>query len=173
MSTANVISRVRIFMNQERLTRKETPVAMQSTLRNLPPGIWALGLAAMFMDTSSELVHSLLPVFLVSVLGTSMVTIGFLEGIAEATAAITKIFSGMLSNYLGKRKFLVVLGYGLSAITKPVFPLAASVVCVFGARFTDRIGKGICGAPRDALVADITPRSCVARRTGCASRLIP
>jgi len=102
-----------------------------------------------------------------------MVTIGFLEGIAEATAAITKIFSGMLSNYLGKRKFLVVLGYGLSAITKPVFPLAASVVCVFGARFTDRIGKGICGAPRDALVADITPRSCVARRTGCASRLIP
>ena len=160
-------------MNQERLTRKETPVAMQSTLRNLPPGIWALGLAAMFMDTSSELVHSLLPVFLVSVLGTSMVTIGFLKGIAEATAAITKIFSGMLSDYLGKRKFLVVLGYGLSAITKPVFPLAASVVWVFVARFTDRIGKGIRGAPRDALVADITPRSCVVRRKGCASRLIP
>ena len=102
MSTANVISRVRIFMNQERLTRKETPVAMQSTLRNLPPGIWALGLAAMFMDTSSELVHSLLPVFLVSVLGTSMVTIGFLEGIAEATAAITKIFSGMLRRLPGQ-----------------------------------------------------------------------
>jgi MFS family permease len=94
---------------------------------------------------------------MVSVLGASMVTIGFLEGVAEATAAITKIFSGALSDYLGKRKFLVVLGYGLGAITKPVFPMAPSISWVFGARFTDRIGKGIRGAPRDALVADITP----------------
>ena len=129
---------------------------MQSTLRTLPSGIWALGLGAMFMDMSSELVHSLLPVFMSSVLGASMITIGFLEGVAEATAAITKIFSGLLSDYLGKRKFLVVLGYGLAAITKPVFPLAPSIAWVFAARFTDRVGKGIRGAPRDALVADIT-----------------
>ena len=130
---------------------------MQQLLRALPRGIWALGLSALFMDMSSELVHSLLPVFMASVLGASMVTIGFLEGVAEATAAITKIFSGALSDYLGKRKFLVVLGYGLGAITKPVFPLAPNISWVFGARFTDRVGKGIRGAPRDALVADITP----------------
>ena len=94
----------------------ETSIPMGSSVRALPPGIWALGLSAMFMDMSSELVHSLLPIFMASVLGASMVTIGFLEGVAEATAAITKIFSGVLSDYLGKRKFLVVLGYGLAAI---------------------------------------------------------
>jgi MFS family permease len=120
-------------------------------------GIWALGFGSLFMDTSSELVHSLLPVYMVTILGASMVTIGFIEGIAEATAAITKVFSGVLSDYLEKRKFLVVLGYGLGAVTKPVFPLATSIWWVFGARFVDRIGKGIRGAPRDALVADITP----------------
>jgi len=109
------------------------------------------------MDTSSELVHSLLPVYMATILGASMVTIGFIEGIAEATAAITKVFSGVLSDYLGKRKFLVVLGYALAALTKPVFPLATSIWWVFGARFVDRVGKGIRGAPRDALVADITP----------------
>ena len=112
----------------------------------------------MFMDISSELVHSLLPVFMTTVLGASMVTIGVIEGIAEATAAITKVFSGVVSDYFGKRKFLVVLGYGLSAITKPVFPLATTIWWVFGARFVDRIGKGIRGAPRDALVADIVPQ---------------
>jgi MFS family permease len=120
-------------------------------------GIWALGFGSLFMDTSSELVHSLLPVYMATILGASMVTIGFVEGIAEATAAITKVFSGVLSDYLGKRKFLVVLGYGLSALTKPVFPLAPSIGWVFGARFVDRVGKGIRDAPRDALVADITP----------------
>ena len=109
------------------------------------------------MDASSELVHSLLPVFMVSVLGASMVTIGVVEGIAEATASITKIFSGAISDYFGKRKLLVVLGYGLGAVTKPMFPLASSVTWVFLGRFVDRIGKGIRGAPRDALVADITP----------------
>jgi MFS family permease len=119
-------------------------------------GIWALGFGSLFMDASSELVHSLLPLYMATILGASMVTIGFIEGIAEATAAITKVFSGVLSDYLGKRKFLVVLGYGLGAITKPVFPLATSIWWVFGARFVDRIGKGIRGAPRDALVADIT-----------------
>ena len=137
-------------------TERTLPAARPS-LRSLPMGIWALGFGSLFMDTSSELVHSLLPVYMVSILGASMVTIGFIEGIAEATAAITKVFSGVLSDYLRKRKFLVVLGYGLGAVTKPVFPLATSIWWVFGARFVDRIGKGIRGAPRDALVADITP----------------
>lgn len=127
------------------------------TYRALPRGVWVLGFGSMFMDTSSELVHSLLPIFMATVLGASMVTIGIIEGIAEATAAITKVFSGALSDYFRRRKFLVVLGYGLSTITKPVFPLAATIWWVFGARFVDRIGKGIRGAPRDALVADITP----------------
>lgn len=122
----------------------------------LPGGVWALGFTSLFMDTSSELVHSLLPIFLASVLGASMTTIGILEGAAEATAAITKLFSGTLSDYLGKRKLLVVLGYGLAAATKPIFPLATTVSWVFGARFVDRIGKGIRDAPRDALVADLT-----------------
>jgi MFS family permease len=127
--------------------------------RALPTGIWALGVGALFMDTSSELIHSVLPIFMVTTLGASMVTIGLIEGAAEATAAITKVFSGALSDCLGKRKFLLVLGYALAAFTKPIFPLAATVNWVFAARFVDRIGKGIRGAPRDALVADITPAS--------------
>lgn len=116
-----------------------------------------LGMVSLSMDVSSELVHSLLPVFMVSVLGASMTTIGLIEGAAEATAAIIKVFSGTLSDYLGKRKALAVLGYGLAAITKPMFPLAQTIGWVFTARFTDRVGKGIRGAPRDALVADIAP----------------
>jgi MFS family permease len=111
----------------------------------------------MFMDISSELIHSLLPIFMSTVLGVSMVTIGLVEGIAEATASVTKVFSGILSDYFRKRKLLLVLGYGLAAITKPLFPLANSIGLVLAARFIDRIGKGIRGAPRDALVADITP----------------
>jgi MFS family permease len=129
---------------------------IKNGLSRLPGGVWALGFTSLFMDTSSELVHGLLPVFLATVLGASMTTIGFLEGAAEATAAVTKLFSGTLSDYLGKRKLLVVLGYGLAAATKPIFPLATSVSWVFGARFLDRIGKGIRDAPRDALVADLT-----------------
>lgn len=109
------------------------------------------------MDASSELVHALLPLFMVTTLGASMVTVGLIEGAAEATAAITRMFSGALSDYLGKRKGLVILGYALGAVTKPVFPMATSVGWVFAARFVDRVGKGIRGAPRDALVADITP----------------
>jgi len=135
----------------------QAPLSLRQTLGALPPSIWALGLGSMFMDTSSELVHSLLPVFMVTVVGASMATIGVVEGIAEATAAITKVFSGALSDYLRRRKLLAVLGYGLAAITKPVFPLATTIGWVFTARFVDRIGKGIRGAPRDALVADITP----------------
>ncbi|HUO65863.1 MAG TPA: MFS transporter [Terriglobales bacterium] len=120
-------------------------------------GIWALGFGSLFMDISSELIHSLLPVFMVAVLGASMVTVGIIEGVAEATAAVMKVFSGALSDYLGRRKFLMVLGYALAAFTKPIFPLATSVGWVFTARFVDRVGKGIRGAPRDALVADIAP----------------
>jgi len=125
--------------------------------RALPAGIWALGFGSLFMDVSSEMIHSLLPAFLVSTLGASMVTVGIIEGVAEATAAVTKVFSGALSDYLGRRKVLVVLGYALGAFTKPIFPLAASVSWVFSARCLDRVGKGIRGAPRDALVADLTP----------------
>jgi len=128
-----------------------------SRLRAIPRGVWALGFVSLFMDTSSELIHGLLPVFLVSVLGASMTSVGLIEGVAEATALIAKIFSGTLSDYLGRRKALTVLGYGLAAITKPLFPLAGSVGMVLTARFIDRISKGIRGAPRDALVADLAP----------------
>jgi MFS family permease len=121
----------------------------------LPRGVIALGLVSLCMDASSELVHSVLPVFLVSVLGASAVAVGVLEGIAEATAAITKVFSGVLSDRWQRRKGLVVAGYGLAALTKPLFPLADSVTWVLTARFLDRVGKGIRGAPRDALIADL------------------
>jgi len=136
---------------------ESTPPA-RSVYRTLPRGVWALGFVSLLMDSSSELVHSLLPVFMVTVLGASTVTVGVIEGVAEATAAITKVFSGALSDHFRKRKFLVVLGYGLAAFTKPVFPLATTIGWVFAARFVDRVGKGIRGAPRDALVADIVPR---------------
>ena len=126
-------------------------------LRAIPGSIWALGFVSMFADISSEMIHSLLPVFLVSVLGASTLAVGLIEGIAESTALITKVFSGALSDYLGRRKFLTALGYGLAAFTKPLFPLAPSVGWVVTARFIDRIGKGIRGAPRDALVGDIAP----------------
>jgi len=123
----------------------------------LPRGIWVLGFVSMLMDISSEMIHALLPVYLVTVLGASTLTVGFIEGIAEATAAITKIFSGALSDWLGRRKLLAALGYGLAALTKPLFPLAPSIGWLVAARFIDRVGKGIRGAPRDALVADIAP----------------
>ena len=126
-------------------------------MRKLPAGIWALGFVSFFMDISSELIHSLLPIFMLTTLGASMIAIGIIEGIAGAAASIAKVFSGIISDYIRKRKILAVLGYGLAAITKPLFPLATTIGWVFSARFIDRIGKGIRGAPRDALVADITP----------------
>jgi len=127
------------------------------TARAIPAGIWALGMVSLLMDVSSEMIHALLPVYLVTILGTSTLTVGIIEGIAEATGSIVKVFSGALSDRLGRRKLLAALGYGLAAFTKPVFPLAPSVAWLIAARFVDRVGKGIRGAPRDALLADISP----------------
>src|SRR5450830_1502488 len=130
---------------------------MTTTLRKIPPSIWALGFVSLLMDVSSELIHSLLPVFMVTTLGISMFVVGLIEGAAEATALIIKLFSGSLSDYWGKRKPLAVLGYGLGAFSKPLFALATSSGWIITARLLDRVGKGIRGAPRDALVADIAP----------------
>ena len=131
--------------------------SLKTGLRAVPRTVWALGLVSMFMDISSEIIHSLLPVFLVTGLGASVALVGLIEGASEATASITKVFSGWISDRLGRRKLLVLIGYGMAALTKPIFPLAITPFEVFGARFADRIGKGIRGAPRDALVADVTP----------------
>ncbi len=130
---------------------------LESKPAAIPRGVWLLGSVSLCMDVSSEMIHALLPVFLTTVLGASVTAVGFLEGTAEAIASITKIFSGTLSDRLGRRKTLAVAGYGLAALTKPLFALAPTVAWVFGARFVDRIGKGIRGAPRDALVAELTP----------------
>src|SRR5918992_2507048 len=158
------------IQNKERLTlarakyRLDSPVEIGRflavktvTRQRLPQGIFALGFVSLFMDTSSEMIHSLLPVFLVSVLGASALAVGVIEGIAEGATAAVKVFAGAVSDRSGRRKPLLVLGYGLAALTKPLFPLATGVGMVFAARLIDRIGKGIRGAPRDALVADITP----------------
>lgn len=127
------------------------------TWRDIPSGIWALGFVSLLMDVSSEMIHALLPVYMVTTLGASVLTVGLIEGIAEATASITKVFSGALSDWLGRRKFLAAVGYGLAACTKPIFPLAPTIGWLIVARFIDRVGKGIRGAPRDALVADLSP----------------
>jgi MFS family permease len=137
--------------------KPDSPHGRPRGLFSLPGGIWALGFVSMLMDISSEMIHALLPVYLVTVLGTSATTVGVIEGIAEATASGTKVFSGALSDWLGRRKLLAALGYGLAAFTKPVFALATTVGALVAARFVDRVGKGIRGAPRDALVADIAP----------------
>jgi len=127
------------------------------SLRKIPQGVWALGFVSLLMDVSSEMIHALLPVYLVTALGASMTEVGVIEGVAESTASIVKIFSGALSDWLGRRKLLAVVGYGLAALTKPAFPLAQSLETLVAARFLDRVGKGIRGAPRDALVADLAP----------------
>ncbi len=128
-----------------------------TSLSKIPRSVWALGFVSLLMDVSSEMIHGLLPVFLVTGLGASAATLGLIDGIAEATASITKVYSGWLSDRLGKRKLLALVGYGLSALTKPLFPWASTVFEVLVARFFDRVGKGIRGAPRDALIADVTP----------------
>ena len=128
-----------------------------NTLRQIPRGIWVLGFVSMLMDISSEMIHSLLPLFMLTTLGTSVFVVGIIEGLAESTALIVKVFAGILSDYIGKRKGLAVLGYAMGAFSKPLFALASSTGLVLTARLLDRIGKGVRGAPRDALVADITP----------------
>jgi sugar phosphate permease len=126
-------------------------------LSQIPGGIWVLGFVSLLMDISSEMIHSLLPLFMVTTLGTSVFAVGIIEGLAESTALIVKVFSGILSDYIGKRKGLAVLGYAMGAFSKPLFALASSTGIVLTARLLDRIGKGVRGAPRDALVADIAP----------------
>ncbi|MGL4963720.1 MAG: MFS transporter [Inquilinus sp.] len=134
----------------------ETPVQPRARAA-IPRGVWMLGFVSLFMDISSEMIHALLPVFLLTTVGASAAVIGLIEGVAEATASIVKVFSGVLSDWFGRRKLLAVIGYGLGALSKPLFPLAGSAGLVLAARFVDRVGKGIRGAPRDALVADLTP----------------
>ena len=134
-----------------------TTITSKSSLRQIPAGVWILGFVSMLMDISSEMIHSLLPLFMVTTLGTSVFAVGLIEGLAESTALIVKVFSGTLSDYLGKRKGLAVFGYALGALTKPLFAVASSTGIVLTARLLDRVGKGIRGAPRDALVADIAP----------------
>ncbi|HET9823071.1 MAG TPA: MFS transporter [Burkholderiaceae bacterium] len=131
-----------------------TPAAARPAL---PAGVWVLGFVSMLMDISSEMIHSLLPLFLVGTLGVSVLAVGVIEGLAESTALVVKVFSGVLSDHLGRRKGLAVIGYAMGAFTKPVFALAQGVGWVVAARFVDRVGKGIRGAPRDALVADLAP----------------
>ncbi len=129
----------------------------RKTLTQIPAGVWVLGLVSLLMDISSEMIHSLLPLFMVTTLGVGVMTVGLIEGLAEATALIVKVFSGVLSDYLGRRKGLAVVGYALGALTKPLFAIAPSMGLVLTARLLDRVGKGVRGAPRDALIADIVP----------------
>lgn len=129
----------------------------QASSSQIPQAVWALGFVSLLMDVSSEMIHSLLPLFMVTTLSASGAVIGLIEGAAEATALIVKIFSGVISDYLGKRKGLALLGYSMGALSKPLFAIATSSGLILGARLTDRIGKGIRGAPRDALIADLSP----------------
>lgn len=129
----------------------------KTILSKIPSGVWVLGFVSMLMDISSEIIHSLLPLFLAGTLGASALMVGLIEGLAESTALIVKVFSGALSDYLGKRKALALFGYALGALTKPLFAIAPVTSVVLAARLLDRVGKGVRGAPRDALVADITP----------------
>jgi len=130
---------------------------MKASVSAVPRAVWVLGFVSLFMDLSSEIIHALLPLFLTTTLGVSVAVVGAIDGVAEATASITKVFSGYISDRMGKRRPLILIGYGMAALTKPLFAIAGSAPLVLGARFADRIGKGLRGAPRDALVADVTP----------------
>jgi MFS family permease len=139
------------------MSQETDPPETRSSLTRLPGGIWALGFVSLFMDISSEMIHGLLPVFLTSVLGASTEMVGLIEGVGEATASISKLFFGWISDRLGKRKALTAIGYGLGALSKPLFALAPTPSVVLAARFTDRVSKGIRSAPRDAMVGDMVP----------------
>lgn len=131
--------------------------SLPHSLRQIPSGIWVLGFVSLLMDISSEMIHSLLPLFMVTTLGAGTIAVGIVEGLAESLALVVKVFSGTLSDYLGKRKGLALFGYSLGALTKPLFAMAPDIAILLTARLLDRVGKGVRGAPRDALVADITP----------------
>lgn len=137
----------------------------------MPRMVWILGFVSLSMDLSSEMIHSLLPLFLTTTLGVSVGMVGLIDGIGEATAAVTKVFSGYISDRIGRRKPLLLLGYGLAGLSKPLFAIAGSPGVVLGARFIDRIGKGLRGAPRDALVADVTPLDIRGRAFGLRQSL--
>ncbi|MEZ5995427.1 MAG: MFS transporter [Hyphomonadaceae bacterium] len=137
----------------------------------IPRTVWALGFVSLFMDISSEMIHALLPLFLTTTLGASVILVGIIDGVAESTAAIAKVFSGYISDRIGRRKPLILLGYGLGALSKPFFAMAGAPMLVLGARFADRIGKGLRGAPRDALVADVTPPAIRGRAYGVRQAL--
>jgi len=139
------------------MSRANDGASPKTGWRAAPRTVWALGFVSLLMDVSSEMIHGLLPIFLIGTLGASAATLGMIEGVAEATASITKVFSGWLSDRLGKRKLLALFGYALGAVSKPLFPLATDPLHLMIGRFIDRVGKGIRGAPRDALVADVTP----------------
>ncbi len=148
------------------------PIPKSSAARlAIPRTVWALGLVGLFMDISSEIIHSLLPLFLTTTLGVSVAMVGLIDGIAEASASISKAFSGYISDRMGRRKPLILLGYGLGALSKPFFAIAGSAPIILGARFADRIGKGLRGAPRDALVADVTPEAIRGRAFGLRQSL--
>lgn len=136
---------------------KKVESQVEHSLRHIPSGIWVLGFVSLLMDISSEMIHSLLPLFMITILGTSTMAVGLVEGLAESLALVVKVFSGTLSDYWGKRKGLALFGYALSAFTKPLFAVASGIGLVLTARLLDRVGKGVRGAPRDALVADIAP----------------
>jgi MFS family permease len=157
-STDDTLRRVPLVAPDDMSASPDNPKP-SSSRATIPRSVWALGVVSLFMDISSEMIHSLLPVFLVVVLGATATAVGILEGVAEGAIYVTKLISGRLSDRLGKRKGLVLAGYGLAALTKPLFPLAHSYAVVFAARLIDRIGKGVRGAPRDAFVADLVPLS--------------
>lgn len=144
---------------------------MKARLPAIPKTVWALGFVSLFMDISSEIIHALLPLFMTATLGLSVAMVGLIDGIAEATANIVKVFSGYISDRVGRRKPLILLGYGLGALSKPLFPIADGLLPILAARFSDRIGKGIRGAPRDALIADVTPPEIRGRAFGLRQSL--
>src|SRR3954469_18622368 len=137
----------------------------------LPRNVWVLGFVSMLMDLSSEIYHSLLPAFITVTLGLPVTALGAIDGVAEATANFARLASGRLSDRSMRRKPWIVLGYGLAALSKPLFPLATSGILVLAARFADRIGKGIRGSPRDAMVADETPPEIRGRAFGLRQAL--
>lgn len=154
------------------MVNMHTPTRLQQSDRpDIPKSIWVLGFVSLLMDISSEMIHCLLPLYLVSGLGASALTVGFIEGLGQSTALIIKVFSGVLSDYLGKRKNVVLFGYAMGALTKPIFAMATGIGMIFTAKIIDRVAKGIRSAPRDAMIADLTPRAILGSAFGLRQSL--